>query len=90
MYAPPAPNEWPRQRRYIWTEDLWWKNIVATTVFVPGAPRAAPTTKKCASLSKPPSLAPNALNNGAMDADAARNATNHLQKKASPVVDKRE
>ena len=66
------------------------KNIVATTVFVPGAPRAAPTTKKCASLSKPPSLAPNASNNGATDADAARNATNCLWKKASPVDDKRE
>ncbi len=38
------------------------KNIVAITVFVPGAPRAALETKTCTSLSKPPSAAPNASN----------------------------
>ena len=66
------------------------KNIVATTDFVPGAPRAALATKKCAPSPKPPTSAPNASNNGATDADAAKNATNRSRKKASPVVDKRE
>jgi hypothetical protein len=66
------------------------KNIVATIVFVPGAPRAALATKKHASLSKPPSAAPNASIYDAMDADATRNAAKCLWKKASQVVDKRE
>ena len=66
------------------------KKVVIAAVLAPGAPRAALATKKRVSLSIPPSAAPNASNNDTTDANAGRNTTKRLRKKAPPVVDKRE